>query len=100
MVQEDPANSTFAGQRAPQVWQFGFNGRGALTGGRAVAELENPTCDDLAGTCWESSGIIDASAWFGAGAWLFDVQAHTLPAPGANLPRESGQLLLLRLPGS
>lgn len=100
MLQEDPANSTFAGQRAPQVWQFGLTSRGALTGGRAVAELDNPDCDDVAGTCWESSGILDASGWFGAGAWLFDVQAHTLPAAGANLPKENGQLLLLRLPGS
>jgi hypothetical protein len=25
---------------------------------------------------WESSGIIDASEWFGPGAWLLDVQAH------------------------
>lgn len=100
MLQEDPANATFAGQRAPQIWQFNYTGTGALTAGRAVAELDNPTCDDTAGTCWESSGIIDASAWYGPGAWLFDVQAHTLPAPGANLVKENGQLLLLRIQGS
>lgn len=99
MMNEDPANSTFAGQRAPQVWQFRLTARG-IGEGRPVAELANPTCDDVAGTCWESTGIVDASAWLGQGTWLFNVQAHTLPSAGANLPKESGQLLTLRLPGS
>jgi hypothetical protein len=63
---------------------------------------------------WESSGVVDASAAFGKGAFLIDVQAHTLwveRAPGydTNLDadgnpdftfkREGGQLLLLRIPG-
>ena len=63
---------------------------------------------------WETSGIVDASAAFGPGAFLIDVQAHTLwveGAPGEDtaldadaLPdftykREGGQLLLLRIPG-
>ena len=63
---------------------------------------------------WESSGIVDASEAFGDGAFLIDVEAHTLwrdMAPGrlnaVNPPatadftykREGGQLLLLRLPG-
>jgi hypothetical protein len=99
MVNEDPANSTFAGQRAPQIWQFRYT-RTGLTQGRAVVALTNPTCDDAAGTCWESTGIIDASAWLGEGAWLFNVQAHTLPAVGANIPKEGGQLDLLRIKGS
>jgi hypothetical protein len=60
---------------------------------------------------WESSGIVDASAAFGPGAFLIDVQAHTLwveAAPGDdNFPpegpdftdkREGGQLLLVRIP--
>ncbi len=41
---------------------------------------------------WESSGILDVSEYFGDGAWLVDVQAHTLD--------EGGQLLLLKIPGS
>jgi hypothetical protein len=64
---------------------------------------------------WETSGIVDASAAFGPGAFLIDVQAHTLwieKAPGfdtfidANsepdftFKREGGQLLLLRIPGT
>jgi hypothetical protein len=60
---------------------------------------------------WESSGIVDASAAFGPGAFLINVQAHTLwveAAPGDdNFPptgpdftdkREGGQLLLVRIP--
>jgi hypothetical protein len=62
---------------------------------------------------WETSGIVDASAAFGPGAYLIDVQAHTLwveKAPGVDTfiddntdpdftyKREGGQLLLLRLP--
>jgi hypothetical protein len=53
----------------------------------------------------ESSGIVDASQWFGEGAWLANVQAH-----GSNVDeeqrgdvlykREDGQLLLLNLPGT
>ena len=56
---------------------------------------------------WESSGIVDASAAFGPGAFLVDVQAHgwDFPAGEGNDPpavpkRENGQLLLLRAPGS
>ena len=60
---------------------------------------------------WESTGIIDASAYFGEGAFLVNVQAHSLileTAPGPDITgdgepdwtfkREGGQLLLLRLP--
>ncbi|HET9460858.1 MAG TPA: hypothetical protein VFO56_02890, partial [Gaiellaceae bacterium] len=61
---------------------------------------------------WESSGIVDASAAFGPGAFLIDVQAHTLwvekadgednfgaVGPDFTYKREGGQLLLLRIPG-
>jgi secreted PhoX family phosphatase len=99
MVQEDPAYPQFA--RAPRIYNFLTNAAGALIDrGQAVVETDNAECVDANGTCWETSGIIDASAWFGAGAWLFDVQAHTLPVPSQNLTSEGGQLLLLRLPGS
>ena len=99
MLQEDPAHPTFA--RAPRIYQFPIDNRGRLTNrGVAVVELLNSNCVDALGTCWESSGIIDASAWMGPGAWLFDVQAHSLAVPSLNLPRESGQLLFLRIRGS
>ena len=61
---------------------------------------------------WETSGIVDASAAFGPGAFLIDVQASTLwveKAPGDDnngdgqpdftYKRAGGQLLLLRIPG-
>jgi hypothetical protein len=60
---------------------------------------------------WESTGIVDASTAFGPGAFLINIQAHTLwveQAPGDDnngdgqpdftFKREGGQLLLLRIP--
>jgi hypothetical protein len=55
---------------------------------------------------WESSGIVDASDFYGPGTWLLDVQAHTINVEGptlidgVNYKTEGGQLLLLTLPGS
>lgn len=61
---------------------------------------------------WESSGIVDASAAFGPGAYLINIQAATLwveKAPGEDnngdgqpdftYKRAGGQLLLLKVPG-
>ena len=61
---------------------------------------------------WETTGIVDASAAFGPGAFLINVQAHTLwveKAPGDDnngdgqpdftYKREGGQLALIRIPG-
>ena len=55
---------------------------------------------------WESSGIVDASDFYGPGTWLLDVQAHNVFVEGptlidgVNYKTEGGQLLLLSLPGS
>ena len=53
---------------------------------------------------WESSGIVDVSTLFGAGAFLLDVQAHGWDmdaGTGNDAPavpkRERGQLLLLKV---
>jgi hypothetical protein len=63
---------------------------------------------------WETTGIVDASAAFGTGAFLINVQAHTLwvekalgpdtfidanTDPDFTYKREGGQLLLIRIPG-
>jgi len=61
---------------------------------------------------WETTGIVDASAAFGPGAFLINVQAHTLwiekadgddnfppVGPDFTYKREGGQLLLIRIPG-
>ncbi|MGH7519928.1 MAG: alkaline phosphatase PhoX [Gemmatimonadales bacterium] len=99
MVQEDPAHPAFA--RAQRIYNFRTNSAGGFVDrGQAVVETDNAACLEPTGNCWETSGIIDVSAWFGAGAWLFDVQAHSLPVPSQSLVNEGGQLLLLRLPGS
>jgi len=97
MVQEDPAHPAWA--RAPRIWRFTL-AASRPTDPRAVAELLNPECVLGGSTCWESSGIVDASEWMGEGTWLFDVQAHTRPEPRLGIAREAGQLLRLRVPGS
>jgi uncharacterized protein DUF839 len=109
MLQEDPAYAEF--NRPERIWNLEIKGNGSLGAPVAVAELETEkftgvVCTEAAGTCWESSGIIDASSWLGEGAWLFDVQAHTLPfsyqdgQTRVDVGSEGGQLLYLRLPGS
>ena len=62
---------------------------------------------------WESSGVVDASAAFGAGAFLVTIQAGTLwvdkapgddnvapPGPDFTYKRAGGQLVLVRVPGA
>jgi hypothetical protein len=62
---------------------------------------QNATLANAGG--WESSGIVDASKFFGKGAFLVDIQAGTLIVEEEvrgtlTYQREGGQLLLLRLP--
>ncbi|MGI8512662.1 MAG: alkaline phosphatase PhoX [Solirubrobacteraceae bacterium] len=62
-----------------------------------VAQLNPPGRDGVAvgPGVWETSGIIDSSGLFGAGSWLYDVQAHpptAAPGPGTV---EDGQLVLM-----
>ena len=79
---------------------------------------EGPTDVDSTTTkgnlgAWESSGVVDASAAFGPGAFLMTVQAGTLwvdKAPGDDnvapagpdftYKRSGGQLVLIRIPGA
>jgi hypothetical protein len=113
--QEDPGghNSSAPAAHFPafptatnaRVWRYDLT-TGAL---QVVAEVDQsvPGSPTTVKGTWESSGIIDASAIFGPGAFLVDVQAHGWDTviPGGNDPpavpsRENGQLLLLRAPGS
>ncbi len=100
-----------------RIWQYSF-GTGLATIALKVDQSadEGVTDVDPATTrgnlgAWESSGIVDASAAFGPGAFLVTVQAHTLwveaypgddnvAPPGADftVKREGGQLLLVRIP--
>ena len=87
MVQEDRDGAV--------IWQHRFN-QGWW---RTVASVNDGD--------GESSGIVDASEWFGGGTWLLDVQGHgvnvdedTTTIPGTLIKRESGQLLLMTIPAS
>jgi hypothetical protein len=106
MVQEGgtmPARD-FINQKAREfsIWRFGFTNdklRIDPASATRVVELDPPGRDGIVPLRpgpWESSGIIEASAFFGADSWLFDVQAHpptTAPAPNTV---EDGQLLLMK----
>jgi hypothetical protein len=55
----------------------------------------------------ESSGIVDATEFFGPGNWLLTIQAHGFwvdeefdEDTGVTTKREDGQLLLIKIPGS
>jgi hypothetical protein len=86
MVQEDADDA--------KIWWYDF-GSGTWT---VAATVNDPD--------GESSGIVDASEWFGEGAWLLDVQAHgtfletEVQPDGTTLKLEDGQLLLMKIPGS
>ncbi len=87
MVQEDASEA--------QIWQYHFS----KDSWRSVASVVDPS--------GESTGIVDVSEWFGGGTWLVNVQGHganvdvdTTSIPGTTIKRESGQLLLMRIPGS
>jgi hypothetical protein len=119
----DPANATTA-----RLWYVPFSGMPEVVvkidqSADETAADQDPPDVILPGSmlnspgnwgAWETSGIVDASSAFGAGAFLIDVQAHTFwveSAPGPDTfidadsdpdftyKREGGQLLLIRIPG-
>jgi hypothetical protein len=103
--QEDPgghnAQPSFAGATNARIWRYDLESH-ALT---VVAEVDQSMSPIMNKGAWESSGIVDASAIFGRGAFLVDVQAHgwdmdagTGNDPPAVPKRERGQLLLIRVP--
>jgi hypothetical protein len=113
-IQEDPgthnsssppaAYGVFPDATNARIWRYALS-TGSLG---VVAEVNQSVAVPLtfpSGT-WESSGIVDVSSVFGAGAFLVDVQAHQWDqdaGAGNDAPavpkRENGQLLLLRAPG-
>jgi hypothetical protein len=100
LITEDPGgHNRFAGATNARLWKYDF-ATGDMT---AVAVAADPTAD------WESTGVVDASEYFGPGAFLINVQAHnvfveTNPNPinpaGLTQKREGGQLLLIRIDGA
>jgi hypothetical protein len=107
LIQEDPGTQNQFAPDNPtgtnaRVWRYDLRSR-ALTVVAQVNQAQDPRAP--LGS-WESSGIVDASAAFGRGAFLLDVQAHTLfvstqqLSPTLTAKREGGQLLLVRIPGT
>jgi hypothetical protein len=114
--QQFPAGSTDPNATPARLWYVPFAGAPQVVAAVDQSADGGPTDVDgrPAGNwgAWESTGIVDASSAFGRGAFLVNVQAHTLwveSAPGDDnngdgLPdftykREGGQLLLIRIPG-
>jgi hypothetical protein len=103
LIQED-RNDTSSGYNRVLMYDLTT---GALT---PVARLDpSPGAIERGGGpgVWESSGVVDASAFFGPGAWLLNVQAHhsKILQQGIDLGIDSGrgergQLVLLRIPES
>jgi hypothetical protein len=114
LIQEDPgSHNQFTPDDpigvAARIWRYDLT-TGLL---EVVAEVDQ-AADPVANLgAWESSGIVDVSAFFGPGTFLVDVEAHTVfveTAPGPDMlppegpdwlyKREGGQLLLLTVPGA
>ena len=113
--QQFPAGSPLPNATPARLWRVPFSGTPYVVVRVDQSADGGPT--DVDGRpngnwgAWESSGIVDASDAFGPGAFLIDVQAHTLwieKGPGEDnngdgqpdftYKREGGQLLLLRIP--
>ena len=99
MINEDGTTESRAVMAAKgrdgSIWRFDLTkgpvqavGVDASTATR-VAQLDPPGRDGVpvGPGVWETSGIIDASALFGADTWLSDVQAH----PPTTAPRRHSQ---------
>jgi hypothetical protein len=114
--QQFPLNSPDPAATTARVWQYSFATSTATVALKVDQSLDEGDTDEAISPtgnqgAWEASGIVDASAAFGPGAFLINVQAHTLwvdAAPGADNfapagpdftdKREGGQLLLVRIP--
>jgi hypothetical protein len=117
--QQFPFDSTDPAATTARLWYVPFSGTPEVVakvdqsadGPNGPTDVDGRPPGNLG--AWESSGIVDASAAFGPGAFLIDVQAHTLwveKAPGDDnngdgqpdftYKREGGQLALIRIPGA
>ena len=115
--QQFPADRPIPNATTARLWYVPFSGSPQVVAKVNQSADGGPTDVDRRGPAgnwgaWESTGIVDASAAFGPGAFLINIQAHTLwveKAPGDDnngdgqpdftYKREGGQLLLLKIPG-
>ncbi len=114
--QQFPAGSQLPNATTARLWYVPFSGTPEVV--VEVDQGEDGGATDVDGRpagnlgAWETSGIVDASAAFGPGAYLINVQAHTLwverddgednfapVGPDFTYKREGGQLLLIEIPG-
>ena len=100
MLQEDPAADPWTQDEA-RIWSFQRAAGGGLSDptGTLIAQTLGSDClEDSGGECWETSGIEDASKWYGDNAWIFDVQSKE---PLATCPEcvTNGQLLIMKVGG-
>jgi hypothetical protein len=116
--QQFPVGSTDPNATTARLWHIPFSGATPQVVVKVDQSADGPVgLTDVDGRAagnlgaWETSGIVDASAAFGPGAFLIDVQAHTLwvdradgednfglAGPDFTYKREGGQLLLIRIP--
>ena len=114
--QQFPVGSSDPSATTARLWYVPFSGTPQVVVKIDQSADGGPTDVDgrPAGNwgAWETTGIVDASAAFGPGYFLINVQAHTLwieKAPGEDnngdlqpdftYKREGGQLLLIKIPG-
>jgi secreted PhoX family phosphatase len=103
MIQEDGTTQSRAEMTARgrdgAIWSFAIPPTIASAKFQAELDPPAPAPNNQAVTAgvWESSGIIDATTFYGADHWLTNVQAHG-PTGTAGLPgtTENGQILLMR----
>ena len=92
MVQEDTSS------QISRVLRYDFDAPSGANPWSVVASVNDQD--------WETSGIVDASEFYGDGTWLLTVQAHdvrvgpTETIDGITYKREGGQLVLLTVDGS
>ena len=114
--QQFPTDSTDPNATTGRLWFVPFSGKPDVIAKVDQSADGGPT--DVDGRpdgnlgAWESTGIVDASKAFGPGAFLINVQAHSLwvekapgddnfapPGPDFTYKREGGQMALIRIPG-
>ncbi len=114
--QQFPFGSTDPNATTGRLWYVPFSGTPQVvvkidqSADGGATDVDGRPAGNLGG--WETTGIVDASAAFGPGMFLLNVQAHTIwvekgpgddnngdGQPDFTYKREGGQLLLLEIPG-
>jgi len=96
MIQEDPGGR---GLHPSRILRYDPKSR-ALAALAECAEVDSkgiPFGKGVGGE-WESTGIVEASEFFGPDSWIVAVQAHNQTDPQFGGRRGGGQVLLLRGP--